>query len=266
MDLNVGLVVGEGACLVVDTRASERQGRELAEAVRTVTPAPVGGRQHALPLRPHLRQRRVPARRRSGATGAARRRSPSSGERMRELGSPDRYREAGDEPRRRGDRGHPDRPAGRAGRRRRHPDRRRPAGAAAPPRPRPHRQRPGRRSCRTRTCCWPATWSRRARRRSSANGFPLDWPATLDAMLELVTGAVVPGHGAVVDRAYVRAQRDELARLAEIAVRAHRGGSPGRGRRPRPALLRRLRRAGRRAGLRPAHSCSDLTSRNSSSP
>ena len=40
MDLNIGLIVGAGACLVVDTRASEEQGRELAAAVRTVTPHP----------------------------------------------------------------------------------------------------------------------------------------------------------------------------------------------------------------------------------
>src|SRR5215204_6205983 len=40
MDLNVTVVVGEGACLVVDTRASELQGRDLAGAVRTVTPHP----------------------------------------------------------------------------------------------------------------------------------------------------------------------------------------------------------------------------------
>src|SRR5215207_6301069 len=40
MDLNVTLLVGYGACLVVDTRASERQGVELAAAVRSVTPHP----------------------------------------------------------------------------------------------------------------------------------------------------------------------------------------------------------------------------------
>jgi glyoxylase-like metal-dependent hydrolase (beta-lactamase superfamily II) len=38
--VNVGLVVGDGQCLVVDTRCSDAEGRELAEAVRQVTPAP----------------------------------------------------------------------------------------------------------------------------------------------------------------------------------------------------------------------------------
>jgi glyoxylase-like metal-dependent hydrolase (beta-lactamase superfamily II) len=46
------------------------------------------------------------------------------------------------------------------------------------------------------------------------DAFPLEWPATLTALLELVLGPVVPGHGAVVDAAFVAAQRDELARLA----------------------------------------------------
>jgi glyoxylase-like metal-dependent hydrolase (beta-lactamase superfamily II) len=39
-DVNVGLVVGDGACLVIDTRESLTAGRELAAAVRTVTSAP----------------------------------------------------------------------------------------------------------------------------------------------------------------------------------------------------------------------------------
>ena len=39
-DLNVGLVVGDGACLVVDTRCSLAEGRDLVDAVRRVTAAP----------------------------------------------------------------------------------------------------------------------------------------------------------------------------------------------------------------------------------
>jgi glyoxylase-like metal-dependent hydrolase (beta-lactamase superfamily II) len=46
------------------------------------------------------------------------------------------------------------------------------------------------------------------------DAFPLEWPATLTAVLALARGPVVPGHGAVVDRAFVLAQRDELAALA----------------------------------------------------
>ncbi|WP_167176240.1 MBL fold metallo-hydrolase [Saccharomonospora amisosensis] len=40
LDLTVGLVIGEDACLVIDTRGDERQGAELAAAVREVTPHP----------------------------------------------------------------------------------------------------------------------------------------------------------------------------------------------------------------------------------
>jgi glyoxylase-like metal-dependent hydrolase (beta-lactamase superfamily II) len=39
-DVNVGLVVGDGACLVIDTRESLTAGRELAAAVRRITPVP----------------------------------------------------------------------------------------------------------------------------------------------------------------------------------------------------------------------------------
>ncbi|HZZ97318.1 MAG TPA: MBL fold metallo-hydrolase [Jatrophihabitantaceae bacterium] len=39
-DLNVGLVVGTDACLVIDSRESQRAGMELARAIRTITPAP----------------------------------------------------------------------------------------------------------------------------------------------------------------------------------------------------------------------------------
>ncbi len=40
LDLSTGLVVGDGACLVVDTGGDARQGVELAAAVRAVTPHP----------------------------------------------------------------------------------------------------------------------------------------------------------------------------------------------------------------------------------
>jgi glyoxylase-like metal-dependent hydrolase (beta-lactamase superfamily II) len=40
LDLTVGLVVGDGACLVVDTRGNEAQGAEFAAAVREITDAP----------------------------------------------------------------------------------------------------------------------------------------------------------------------------------------------------------------------------------
>ncbi|MFJ2031158.1 MBL fold metallo-hydrolase [Streptosporangium sp. NPDC087985] len=40
LDLSVGLVMGDGGCLVVDTRGDERQGAELAAEVRRITRDP----------------------------------------------------------------------------------------------------------------------------------------------------------------------------------------------------------------------------------
>jgi hypothetical protein len=56
------------------------------------------------------------------------------------------------------------------------------------------------------------------------DAFPLEWPATMTALHELVRGPVVPGHGAVVDAAFVAAQRDELAQLARWLTGS--GGAP----------------------------------------
>lgn len=46
---------------------------------------------------------------------------------------------------------------------------------------------------------------------------PLDWPATLDLVLGLVSDAtvVVPGHGGPVDRAFVQQQRADIGVVAE---------------------------------------------------
>jgi glyoxylase-like metal-dependent hydrolase (beta-lactamase superfamily II) len=49
------------------------------------------------------------------------------------------------------------------------------------------------------------------------DAYPIEWVATLGALLELVSGAVVPGHGDVVDAAFVADQRDLLERVATIA-------------------------------------------------
>jgi glyoxylase-like metal-dependent hydrolase (beta-lactamase superfamily II) len=54
-----------------------------------------------------------------------------------------------------------------------------------------------------------------------ADAYPLEWPATLTALLSLVVGPVVPGHGAVVDEDFVTAQRDELAELARLLIGRH---------------------------------------------
>ena len=42
------------------------------------------------------------------------------------------------------------------------------------------------------------------------DAFPAEWPATLGRLHALARGPVVPGHGAVVDAAFVGAQREEL--------------------------------------------------------
>jgi len=49
------------------------------------------------------------------------------------------------------------------------------------------------------------------------DSWPLEWPATLDLVLELMGGAtvVVPGHGRLVDREFVQEQRFELGVIAE---------------------------------------------------
>ena len=41
---------------------------------------------------------------------------------------------------------------------------------------------------------------------------PTEWVATLDRVAALAAGTVVPGHGDVVDRAFVEQQRDDIAR------------------------------------------------------
>lgn len=56
---------------------------------------------------------------------------------------------------------------------------------------------------------------------SFGDAFPLDWPATLGHLLDAAgEGLIVPGHGEVVDRDFVAAQLGEIAFLAEMARRS----------------------------------------------
>ncbi|MFI2363626.1 MBL fold metallo-hydrolase [Promicromonospora sp. NPDC019610] len=48
------------------------------------------------------------------------------------------------------------------------------------------------------------------------DAFPQGWPAALDGVLALGAAIVLPGHGDPVDRDFVRAQRAELALVAEL--------------------------------------------------
>ena len=49
------------------------------------------------------------------------------------------------------------------------------------------------------------------------DAYPIAWGHTLDALLSDVSGPVVPGHGSVVDEAFVREQRELHARVADAA-------------------------------------------------
>ncbi len=65
---------------------------------------------------------------------------------------------------------------------------------------------------------------------SFGDSFPRAWVETLDAILGSIRGAVVPGHGGLVDRAFVGSQRDEIA-----AAIAHL--DTGAGRSPYPSAV-----------------------------
>jgi glyoxylase-like metal-dependent hydrolase (beta-lactamase superfamily II) len=67
--------------------------------------------------------------------------------------------------------------------------------------------------------------------RIGMDSWPLEWAATLDALLASTSKqtAVIPGHGAIVKQSFVQHQRDELAQiattirtLAELGVPAER--------------------------------------------
>jgi glyoxylase-like metal-dependent hydrolase (beta-lactamase superfamily II) len=55
------------------------------------------------------------------------------------------------------------------------------------------------------------------------DGFPMDWPATLERMVELATGVVVPGHGDVADPAFVVRSMVEIREVTELAALVHDG-------------------------------------------
>jgi glyoxylase-like metal-dependent hydrolase (beta-lactamase superfamily II) len=55
------------------------------------------------------------------------------------------------------------------------------------------------------------------------DGFPLDWPATAARLATLVEGVVVPGHGDHADRAFAEDQARAIAGLATLARRVGAG-------------------------------------------
>ena len=60
------------------------------------------------------------------------------------------------------------------------------------------------------------------------DSFPLEWGPTLDVVQGLMTErtVVVPGHGSVVDRAYVGAQRGDIGVVADTIRRLAAEGVP----------------------------------------
>jgi glyoxylase-like metal-dependent hydrolase (beta-lactamase superfamily II) len=58
------------------------------------------------------------------------------------------------------------------------------------------------------------------------DAFPLEWPATAARLLDLIGGAVVPGHGRVVDRGFVATQAAEISEIARLAAERHAAGMP----------------------------------------
>jgi glyoxylase-like metal-dependent hydrolase (beta-lactamase superfamily II) len=59
-----------------------------------------------------------------------------------------------------------------------------------------------------------------------SDSFPLDWAASLDLVVGLLTDrtVIVPGHGAPVDRAFVQAQRAEIADVSNLIRGLHAQG------------------------------------------
>jgi glyoxylase-like metal-dependent hydrolase (beta-lactamase superfamily II) len=55
------------------------------------------------------------------------------------------------------------------------------------------------------------------------DSFPLDWPATADALLALVDGWVVPGHGDHGNREFVARQLEGFRAIADLGHRVHDG-------------------------------------------
>lgn len=56
------------------------------------------------------------------------------------------------------------------------------------------------------------------------DSFPLEWPATLAALLDTVDGTLVPGHGVPVDTDYATVQQGEIALIAALVREAHAAG------------------------------------------
>lgn len=59
---------------------------------------------------------------------------------------------------------------------------------------------------------------------SFGDAYPLEWPETVSALAKLVTGPVVPGHGAPADHEFVVTQQAHLATVAVLARQRYAAG------------------------------------------
>ena len=59
---------------------------------------------------------------------------------------------------------------------------------------------------------------------SFEDSYPMDWPGTLGRILDVALGPVIPGHGEVVGRSFVEGQLADLSALAQLARRVRFDG------------------------------------------
>jgi glyoxylase-like metal-dependent hydrolase (beta-lactamase superfamily II) len=48
------------------------------------------------------------------------------------------------------------------------------------------------------------------------DGYPLEWPATIEAIIGLSATTIAPGHGEVADRAFVERSLEEVRAIADL--------------------------------------------------
>jgi glyoxylase-like metal-dependent hydrolase (beta-lactamase superfamily II) len=59
---------------------------------------------------------------------------------------------------------------------------------------------------------------------SFEDSYPMDWPGTLGRLLDVALGPVVPGHGEVVSKSFIEGQLADLSALAQLARRVRFDG------------------------------------------
>lgn len=221
LDLNVGLVVGDGACLVVDTRCSTTEGRDLVDAVRRVTSAPwVVVNTHAHFDHCFGNASFLPAAVWSQRGCAAALSSGGEATRARIAGL---YEQDGQ----------PEVAAEIAATPIVVPDHLVDVSAVLDVGGRPVELAFLGRGhtdhdlvVRLSGVVFAGDLVEEGAPPQFRDAYPLDWPETVGALDVAAGTAVVPGHGDVVDAAFVRGQREVLADLVRVAVEGHAEGRP----------------------------------------